>query len=93
MGESYYSILGITSSATPEQIRQAYIDLAKKYHPDSNLGSKDSDTFIIIQQAYAVLSDSKARKKYDESIKSNVSARPPIEINWLFSKEEIPQYF
>ena len=90
MGESYYSILGVTSSATPELIRQAYIDLAKKYHPDSSLGSKDSDTFIIIQKAYAVLSDPKTRKKYDESTKSTVSARPPIEINWLLSKEEIP---
>jgi len=91
MGESYYSILGVTSSASTEQIRQAYIVLAKKYHPDANPGSNNSDIFIVIQHAYEVLSNPKTRKDYDLSTDSHVTSRPPIEINWKFSRNEIPR--
>lgn len=91
MGESFYSILGVTSSANTEQIRQAYIELAKKYHPDSNLGSSNSDIFIVIQHAYEVLSNPKTRREYDLTNSLRVAVNPPIEINWKFSREEIPR--
>jgi len=91
MGESFYSILGVNSSATTEQIRKAYIDLARKYHPDSNLGSRNGDIFIVIQHAYDVLSNPQKRKEYDESGKLQASSRPPIEIKWAFSRNEIPR--
>jgi Ca-activated chloride channel family protein len=91
MGESYYSILGVTSSASAEQIRLAYIELAKKYHPDSSQHSRNSDIFIVIQHAYEVLSKPKTRKDYDLSTKLNVCSRPPIELNWKFSRNEVPR--
>jgi Ca-activated chloride channel homolog len=91
MGENLYSILGVTRSATTEQIRQAYIELAKKYHPDSSLGSANSDIFILIQHAYEVLSKPKSRKEYDKSSPENNYSTSPIEINWKFSREVIPR--
>jgi curved DNA-binding protein len=63
----YYSLLGLQSNATEEQIRHAYRKLARKYHPDLNPGNQSAEEkFKDIKEAYEVLSDHDARKRYDE---------------------------
>ena len=65
-GRNYYDILGVSKTATPEEIKKAYRKLAMKYHPDRNQGDKSSETkFKDVSEAYAVLSDSEKRKQYD----------------------------
>jgi hypothetical protein len=59
---NYYEILGLEPYATLEEIKEAYHHLAKKHHPD-RLGN--SDMFIKITAAYAVLSDPESRREYD----------------------------
>lgn len=65
--KDYYSVLGISRSATDKDIKAAYRKLARKYHPDVNPGNKAAeDKFKEINQAYEVLSDADKRKKYDQ---------------------------
>ncbi len=62
----YYKLLGVPPTATADEIKKAYRQLALKYHPDKNHGDKQSEQiFKIINEAKETLSDSKARGAYD----------------------------
>lgn len=68
----YYKILGIPKDSNQIQIRKAFRELALKYHPDKNKNSEESNLkFMQIVQAYEVLSDVKARKRYDDNNLAN----------------------
>ncbi|MGH1392970.1 MAG: DnaJ C-terminal domain-containing protein [Trichormus sp.] len=65
--KDYYSILGVSKTASPEEIKQAFRKLARKYHPDVNPGNKQAEAkFKEVNEAYEVLSDADKRKKYDQ---------------------------
>ena len=65
-GKDYYKSLGVSKSASPEEIKKAYRKLAFKYHPDRNKGDKAAEAkFKDISEAYAVLSDPEKKKQYD----------------------------
>lgn len=62
----YYEVLGVQKNASEDEIKKAYRSLAKKYHPDMNPGDKDAEVkFKEVNEAYAVLSDSDKKSKYD----------------------------
>lgn len=66
-GKDYYSILGVSRSATDKDLKATYRRLARQYHPDVNPGNKSAEQrFKEINQAYEVLSDPEKRKKYDQ---------------------------
>ena len=65
MAKSYYDILGVSESASPEQIKENYKRLVKRYHPDVNKDPDAEDKFKEIQEAYAVLSDPEKKSNYD----------------------------
>jgi len=63
--KDYYQILGLSPSATSEEIKKAYHSLALRYHPDRNQSSDAEDKFKEITVAYGVLIDETKRKEYD----------------------------
>ncbi len=65
--KDYYKTLGVSRSASEDEIKKAYRKLAMKYHPDRNPGNKEAeDKFKEINEANEVLSDSKKRARYDQ---------------------------
>ena len=62
----YYEVLGVSRDASPDEIKRAYRQLARKYHPDVNPGDMTaSERFKEINEAYEVLSDEQKRQDYD----------------------------
>lgn len=62
----YYEVLGVAKNAPADEIKRAYRKLARQYHPDANKDPGASKKFAEVQQAYDVLSDETAKKKYDQ---------------------------
>jgi molecular chaperone DnaJ len=61
----YYEVLGLSRTASEDDIKRAYRRLAREHHPDVNKGEDAAKTFAEISEAYEVLSDPDKRGKYD----------------------------
>lgn len=76
----YYSILGVTKSATATEIKTAYLKLARQYHPDRFQSEKEkkeaNDHFTLVTQAYKVLSAEKSKEEYDQLLHLDSSGKP-----------------
>jgi len=87
----YYEVLGLQRNATQEQIKQAYRQLALKWHPDRNTAPDATDRFKEVAEAYAVLSDQTKRAQYDATGHAGVSERWSTED--LFRDFEFGDFF
>ena len=76
-GPTYYELLRTPPTATLQQLRQAFRQLSKSYHPDTTTlpAPVAEQAFQQLQRAYAVLSDPQARQLYDERLR--LSRLPP----------------
>jgi curved DNA-binding protein CbpA len=66
MFKDYYKILEISFEATPEEIKSAYKRLALKWHPDRNHSGEALQKMQDINEAYLILKDTEAKRRYDE---------------------------
>lgn len=64
--KDYYSTLGVNKGASDDEIKSAYRQMAKKYHPDLNKTPEAAEKFKEINEAYSVLSDKQKRANYDQ---------------------------
>lgn len=64
--QDYYELLGVGKDATEQDLKKAYRQLARKYHPDVNKAPDAEEKFKEINEAYAVLSDPQKRAQYDQ---------------------------
>ena len=63
--KDYYEVLGVSKDASQDDIKKAYRNLAKKYHPDVSTDPNATEKFAEIQVAYDCLSDPSKRENYD----------------------------
>ena len=67
MATDYYELLGVDRGASSDDLKRAYRQLARQYHPDANPNDEEAEAkFKEISEAYAVLSDNDARARYDQ---------------------------
>lgn len=70
-----YEVLGVSVNADEQEIRSAFRNLARRYHPDAGEGSS-ADEFRRVVEAYETLSDPERRREYDLSWRRPATARP-----------------
>ena len=73
----FYEVLGLSSSASPDEIKSAYRRLARQHHPDVNQGDGSAEArFKEINEAYEVLSNPEKRQRYDQFGHAGINGAP-----------------
>ncbi len=98
----YYKVLGISKSTSAIEIKTAFREQAKKWHPDVNIGIDVTEKMQLLNEAYLILKDSEARILYDieydkymdyRYIKENQSIYSDVEEkNYQFSNETLERW-
>lgn len=88
MFQDYYHILNISSDADDDEIKNSYKEQAIKWHPDKNTGTDTTERMQIINEAFLILHDPEARKKYDFEYKKYNAFQKSKEKETSFSDHE-----
>ena len=88
METDYYEILGVACEASSEDIRSAYFQAVRLFHPDANPSPQAHERFLRIQEAYGVLSTPHKRKEYDSQMPAE-SKISPIKVSIQYSRSAV----
>jgi len=92
--KDYYAVLGLSQSATDEEIKQAYRKLARRYHPDSRTEKAPTALFHEVQAAYAVLGDPQRRRAYDRRRgELGMNRKAALHLDTLLSRDELSSLY
>lgn len=93
--KDYYKILNLeTSKITPQELKIAYREAAKKYHPDININDKFAEEkFKDINEAYRVLSNSSSKRKYDRLWNNNIGKKKKYEESKRENGSKFSEFF
>ncbi len=83
--KDYYKILGVSRSASSDEIKKAYRSLAMRHHPDRNDHPTSQARFNAISKAYEVLSDPKKRADYNQTLNNRIVIDPAEEAQKLWT--------
>jgi DnaJ-class molecular chaperone len=83
--ENLYNILGVSPTATTEEIKKAYRSLAMRHHPDRNAHPGAESRFNAIKTAYELLSDPQKRTAYNQSLNNRIIIDPDDEARALWN--------
>jgi len=91
--ENLYNVLGVSPTASGDEIRKAYRSLAMRHHPDRNTHPGAASRFNAIKMAYELLSDPKKRAEYNQGLNNRIIIDPDDEAlslwDSLFNRCEI----
>lgn len=83
--ENLYNILGVSPTATTDEVKKAYRSLAMRHHPDRSAQPGSESRFNAIKTAYELLSDPKKRAEYNQSINNRIIIDPESEARSLWN--------
>jgi Ca-activated chloride channel family protein len=87
--DNYYARLGIAKAASQEELRRAYRRAARQLHPDGENSSGSSELFLLVQEAYEVLSSAERRAAYDATLPDDIEAPQALMVNTVYSRGTI----
>jgi len=87
--DNYYARLGVSRTASLDEIQQAYRNAARRFHPDANKQTGAHELFLLVQEAYQTLSNADQRLEYDSSLPPDIDAPPSIMVNALYSRSQV----
>jgi len=93
MEETLYERLGLAWDATPEEIQQAYQNLARRLHPDLHKKPGADDRFLAIQEAYEILGDPERKKEYDDQLPEKAKRQYPVAVTTSYSRKTLTRSF
>ncbi len=87
----FYTLLGLSRNASSQEVHKAYLEAARRLHPDRNLSAGETEMFLETQAAYEVLSNPKKRSKYDASLPPEQFSDILLDQKIQFSRSSILQ--
>ena len=85
----FYEMLDLPPDATTEEIRHAYREAARRFHPDTRDSAMQTGLFLQLQEAYEILSNPGKRKQYDQKLQTELEASQPISLQITYSRSKL----
>lgn len=87
--DNFYARLGISQTASLQDVQRAYRAAARKYHPDANPSAGAQEIFLLVQEAYSVLGDQSRRAEYDLTLPPDINPPADLMVNALYSRSQV----